>query len=131
MKFGQILMYITRNISNTVFWLFYDFSKMAIQRDLSVFSSWYLSLLILPYSPFQKTETLETWRNWLLSNWSRLLNSNGSGTQPSPPFVQKSSEKYCPCLYLSIDQDWWVNELWFKRCTLSHVLILTMTSQIW
>ena len=28
----------------------------------------------MPYSPFQKTETLESWHNWLLSNWSRLLN---------------------------------------------------------
>ena len=48
--------------------------------------------------------------------------------------IQKISEKYWPCLYLSIDQVWWVNELWFKKyiqkCTLSHVLILIMTSQI-
>ena len=40
--------------------------------------------------------------------------------------VQKNSQKYFPCLYLSIDQVWWVNE-----CSLSHVLILTMTSHIW
>ena len=48
---------------------------------------------------------------------------------------QKISEKYCSCLYLLIDQVWWVNELWFKRyiqkCFLSHVLIVMMTSQIW
>ena len=35
---------------------------------------------------------------------------------------------------MSIDQGWWVNELWFKRyiqkCFLSHVPIVTMTSQI-
>ena len=42
--------------------------------------------------------------------------------------VQKISEKYCPCSYLSIDQIWWVDELWFKRyiqkwtvsCTNTH-----------
>ena len=49
--------------------------------------------------------------------------------------VQKNSQKYFPCLYLSIDQVWWVNESWLKRCfqkcSLSHVLILTMTSHIW
>ena len=43
--------------------------------------------------------------------------------------VQKISEKYAPCLYLLLDQVWWVNELWFKRYiqkgTLSHVLILS------
>ena len=48
--------------------------------------------------------------------------------------IQKISEKYYPCLYLSIDQAWWVNELWFKRyiqkCTLSHVLILIMMSDL-
>ena len=49
--------------------------------------------------------------------------------------VQKVPENYCPCLYLSIGQVLWFNELWFKRCiqkcTLFHVLILIMTSQIW
>ena len=42
--------------------------------------------------------------------------------------VQKILEKYCPCLYLWIDQVWFVNELWFKRyiqkCALSHGLTL-------
>ena len=57
--------------------------------------------------------------------------------KPSPviQIVQKNSEKYCRCLYLSIDQVWGVNELWFKRhiqnYALSHVLIFIMTSQIW
>ena len=46
--------------------------------------------------------------------------------------VQKISGKYFPCLYLSIDQVWWVNELRFQcifrnqKCTLSRVLILIM-----
>ena len=49
--------------------------------------------------------------------------------------VQKFLENYCPCLYLSISQSWWLNELWFQtyilKCTLPHVLILIMTSSIW
>ena len=48
---------------------------------MSIFDSWYLPFLILPYSPFQKNETLKTWHNWLLSNWSRLLNWKGPGTK--------------------------------------------------
>ena len=48
---------------------------------------------------------------------------------PVLQIVQKIPENYCPCLYLSIDQVWWLNELWFKRysqkCTLFHVLIYT------
>ena len=51
---------------------------------------------------------------------------------PVLQIVQKIPENYCPCLYLPIDQVWWLN-MWFKRynqkCTLSHVLI--MTSKIW
>ena len=43
--------------------------------------------------------------------------------------------KLISLLYLSTGQVWWLNELWFKRyiqkCTLSHVLILIMTSKIW
>ena len=54
---------------------------------------------------------------------------------PVLQIVQKIPENYCPCLYLSIDQVWLLNELWFKRyiqkCTLRHVIILIMTSQIW
>ena len=42
--------------------------------------------------------------------------------------VPMISEKYSPCLYLSINDVWRVNELWFKRyiqkCTLSHIRIL-------
>ena len=28
---------------------------------------------------------------------------------------QKITENYCPCLYLSVGQVWWLHELWFKR----------------
>ena len=84
MKVGQILVYLIANISNVFLahsWRletssrpFQDFSEMTKKRDPSIFSSWYLPSLILSYSPFQKNELLETWRNWLLSNWSKLPN---------------------------------------------------------
>ena len=49
--------------------------------------------------------------------------------------VQKITENYCSCLYLSTSQVWWLHDLWFRRyiqkCTLSHVLILILTSLIW
>ena len=64
----------------TSFRPFYDF--IPIQQDLTIFSSWYLPFLILPYLPFQKNETLETWHNRLLSNWSRLFNWKGAGAYP-------------------------------------------------
>ena len=72
----------------TSFRPFYDFNEIPIQQDLTIFSSWYLPFLILPYLPFQKNETLETWHKWLLSDCSRLLNWKGPGTQPqsSKPF---------------------------------------------
>ena len=58
----------------------------------------------------------------LLCNfWARNL-------APIFHLVQNISEKYYPCLYLSIDQVWRVNELWFKKyskmnpvwCTNTH-----------
>ena len=51
---------------------------------------------------------LELWHNWLLSNWSRLLQFL--------QIVQKIPGNYCLCLYQSIDQVWWLNEFRFKRC---------------
>ena len=30
--------------------------------------------------------------------------------------VQKIPENYCPCLYLSMGQIWWLTELWLKSC---------------
>ena len=90
-KFGQILVCSMTNISNMLLvecWrletsprLFYDFIKMAIQKDLAVFNDWHIPFLIVIYSPFQKNETLESWHIWFLSNWgrSRLLNYKGPG----------------------------------------------------
>ena len=34
------------------------------------------------YQPFQKNETMKSWHNWSLSNWSKSLNEKGSGAQP-------------------------------------------------
>ena len=69
MKFAQILVYLIKSIYNMFlaqYWRlktssrpFQDFNKMTIKLDLSIFSSWYLPLLILPYSPFRKNERLE------------------------------------------------------------------------
>ena len=39
---------------------FYDFIKMTIYQDLPIFHSSYLPFLNVPYSPFQKNETLES-----------------------------------------------------------------------
>ena len=43
---------------------------------------------------------------------------------PILQIAQKIPKNYCPCLYLSIIQVCWLNELWFKRCiqkcALSH-----------
>ena len=54
-----------------------------------------------------------------------MLNWKGPRTYSIPPNCSKDSWKVLPCLYLSIGQSWWFNELGFKRyiqkCTLSHV----------
>ena len=67
MKFDQILVCGIKNISNIFFsecWrvesssrLLYDFIKITILQDLAIFNGWYLQILIIPYSPFQKNET--------------------------------------------------------------------------
>ena len=89
-KFGQILVYFVANICNMFLTQSrrmktnsrpsYDFNEVIILQDLSIFSNGNLLFSILPYSPFQKNETLETWHNWLLNNWSRFLNLKGPGT---------------------------------------------------
>ena len=149
-EFGQILVYLTANVSNMFLaqcWRleissrpFYDFNEMTVQRDLSIFSNWYSPFLILPYSPFKKKkkERKKYWKVNVISYWvieagCYLENSLKRG--PIIQIVQKISEKYCSFWYLSSGRVWWLNKLWFKRyiqrCTLSHVLTLIMTSQIW
>ena len=51
---------------------------------------WHLQFLTVPYSPFRKNETLKSWYNWLLSNWSKLLNWNIE-LSPSPQNCLKDS----------------------------------------
>ena len=88
-KFSQILVCCMTNISNlflaeccrleTSSRLFYDFIKITIQQDPTIFNGWHIPFLIVLYSPLQKNETLESWHIWLLSNWGRLLNWKGPG----------------------------------------------------
>ena len=55
---------------------------------------------------FKKNETLESWHNWLMNNWSRLVNSKRDlGYLASVlQIVQNIAENCYPCLYLSIGQ---------------------------
>ena len=83
MKFGQTLACCRTNIfcmSLAECWrleassrLFYDFVKMKIQQDLTIFNGWHMPFSVVLYSPYQKNETLESWHIWFLSNWGRLL----------------------------------------------------------
>ena len=52
------------------------------------------------FSPFQKNEMPESWHNWLLSNWSRLLYRKGPGTKPQPSKLFKSFLKIITLLYI-------------------------------
>ena len=90
MKFGQVLVCCMTNISNIFliqWWRletssrpFYDFIEMTKKRGLAICNSWQLPFLIVSFSPFQKYQALKSWRNWLLSNWSRLPNWKEPGT---------------------------------------------------
>ena len=68
---------------------------------MAILSSLYLLFLILPYSPFQKNETQETWHNSLLSNWSRLLNWKTPGTQPQSFKLSKRFQKNIALAYIN------------------------------
>ena len=69
-KFGQILVCCMRNISNLFlaqYWgketnsrLFYFFIKMTIKQDVTIFNSGHLPFFFVPYSLFQKDNTLES-----------------------------------------------------------------------
>ena len=115
--------------------LFCDFIRKTIQQDLGIFNGWHIPFLIVLYSLFQNNETLESWYIWLLSNCGRLLIKKGLESSLSPPNCSKDYWKLLSLQYLSPGQVWWLYNLWFKRyiqkCTLSHVLILIVTSLIW
>ena len=145
MKFGQILVCCMTSISKHAFGLmletetssrpFFDILPKTLQQDIAIFNSGHLPFLIVPYTPFQKKKH---WNLEIIVYWV-----NGAGCYIKKDLnlaqvlqiVQEIHENYCPCLYLSIGQIWSLNEVWFKRsiqkCTLSHILILTMTPQIW
>ena len=65
---------------------------------------------------------------WRLETSSKpFYHFNFKGQERSP----SSPNQLKVFIYLSIDQGWWFNKLWFKRyiqkCTLSHALTLIMT----
>ena len=90
-KFGQILVYLIKNISNLFLAQSWDW-KLVSGYFIILMKWWYNEIcqflvvdiyhfqFSLMYSPFQKNETLESGHNWFLSNWSRLLNCKGPGT---------------------------------------------------
>ena len=91
MKFGQILVCCMANIFNmflaqcwrleTVPYPFMILLKLAISRDLAIVNNWHLSFLnALFKKKKKKNETLESWHNWLLDDWNKLLNWKGPET---------------------------------------------------
>ena len=66
--------------------LFYDFSKTTEQQNLFIFSTWYYIDSSIIFSTWYRLNTLSQSRgklwafdNWLLSNWSKLVNLEGPG----------------------------------------------------
>ena len=53
-----------------------------------------------PLFTFPKNESLEPWHNWLLSNWSRLLNWKGPGTLPQSSILFKRFVKIIALVYI-------------------------------
>ena len=108
MSTSQVLVCCMTNISNVSFaqcWRletssrpFNGFIKTTIKQDLVIFNSWHIPFSVVPYSPFQGNETLESWLNWLLSNWRRLLNWKGLELSPSPPNCSEDFSKLLPLL---------------------------------
>ena len=146
MKFGQILVCCMKNIFFHVFgsmletgnWKLVPGPLMVLlnwqQRDLAIFNSWYLQIFNCPLFTFSKKKI----KDWNLDIIDYSVIGAGCSIEdlelsPSLPNVRKIPENCCPCLYLSIDQV--LTFLWFKRyvkkCILSRVLILIMTSHIW
>ena len=144
-KFGQILVCGMTNISNmflaecgrreTSSRLFYEFIKITIQQDLVIFNGSYTIFNCPLFTSSKKWNTgilaylvIELFGQ--VAKLKRTLN-----LAPVSQILQKITENYCPWLYLSADQVWWLHDVWFKRyiqkCTLSHVLILIVTSLIW
>ena len=99
-------------------------------------NSWHLPFLNVPYSHLQKKKTLESWHNWLLSNWFRLLNWKRPGIKPQfykvfKWFLKKIVLSYFYQLAKFGDLNKMSFKIYIQKCTLSHVLIPIMTSHIW
>ena len=99
MKLDQILVCCLTNISNMFLaqcWRpetssrsSYDFIKMTIGRDLTIFNNWHLPFLIVLSSIFQKNETLKSWHNWLLSKFEQVAKlKRNCNLAPALPIVQ-------------------------------------------
>ena len=106
MKFSQVLVNFVADFSNIFFvqcWRlktssrpFHDFNRMSI--DLSIFSSWHLPFLIVPYSSFQNMMHRKVYMigYWVIeAGWST---EKGLEHSPSPPNFSKDSWKLLPLL---------------------------------
>ena len=91
------------------------------QLWIPIFNSWHLPFLNVCYSPYKKKETLESSLNWLLSNWSRLLNWKTPG--PSSP---NCSRDFWKLLSMFISIKWqsvmtkWVVDIFKKDIFKMH-----------
>ena len=125
-KLVKILVCYLKNISNMFlaqsWWLettsrpFYGLIKTTIARDLAIFNSWHLPFLSVPDSHiFKKIKhgNLDIIGYWVI--WAGCLLKRACNLAQILKIVQKILENYCLYLHLSIDQVWWLNELWFKR----------------
>ena len=106
MEFGQILVCCMKNRFlgcwrlQTSSRLFYGFVKMTIYQHLAIFNGLHLQFSIVSDSPFQKNEPVEHWYNWLLSNFSRLLNWKEPGTYPQSSKYFKGLRKIIALSYI-------------------------------
>ena len=106
-------------------------------ENISIFNSWiynfYMSLIqLFKKKKHQNHDIIGYWINGAGYKSKRTWNLS-SGLQ----IVQKITENYCLCLYLSIGQVWWINELWFHRsiqkrivlCTIAHHDVTDLVNQ--
>ena len=116
--------------------LFYDFIKMATQQDLAIFNGWHTPFLIVLRLPFFKK--MKHWNLGIFGYWVIGAGCQIKKDLESSPSLPNYLKGYWKLLYLLISINWpvlWLHHLWSKRyiqkCTLSHVLILIVTSLIW
>ena len=61
-----------------------------------------------------KIWNLDKYGYWVIKTGCQKL-KRAWNVAPLLQIVQKICENYCPRLFLSIGEFWWLNELWFKR----------------